>query len=718
MRGVAPVGAKPKSRRSQTQSPEHREGGVPPPPVQGIFKAAVERCPPESKGLPQGFQRVIIEGVSPEIDSGRFPIKRVVGETVEVQAFVFGDGHDVIRARLKYRHETASDCQYVDLEPQVEDRWTGSFPVSAPGFYFYTVEGWVDPFATWLRDLQKKATAGQDLHVELLSGAELVQTAARSAAQNAAELQHMADVLRSDRPAEARLPVTQDKRLAALMELYGERSVAQYQRELRVWVDPPLARFSAWYEMFPRSAGRPGQHGTFKDVEAQLPRIANMGFDILYLPPIHPIGKSFRKGKNGKVLAGEDQGSTESRPTDVPGSPWAIGSEEGGHKSVHPQLGTLEDFRSLVQRAIEHKIEIALDIAFQCSPDHPYVKEHPEWFRIRPDGSIQYAENPPKKYQDIYPFNFECDDWKALWLELKSIFEFWMDQGVRIFRVDNPHTKPLPFWEWCIGELKRARTDVIFLSEAFTRRKVMYYLAKAGFSQSYNYFPWRNTKYELTQYLNELTHSDIREFFHASLWVNTPDILTQYLQYGGRPAFIARLVLAATLGASYGVYGPPFELCINEGREFGSEEYLNSEKYEIRQWDLKSPGSLEGLIARVNRIRRENLPLQSDWSLEFHDVDNEQVIAYSKSDQNHDNIIVTVVSLDPHHVHSGWLRIPLERWGLSRTATYQVHDLLTDARYLWTGERNYVELNPRLVPAHIFRLRRYVRTERDFDYYM
>jgi starch synthase (maltosyl-transferring) len=488
-----------------------------------------------------------------------------------------------------------------------------------------------------------------------------------------------------------------------------ERFITLYDKNLTVVVDPVKARYSTWYEMFPRSwAAVPGAHGTFKDCEARLPYIAEMGFDVVYLPPIHPIGRTNRKGKNNQPLA---------EPGDV-GSPWAIGAAEGGHKAVHPKLGTLEDFRHFVARARENNLEVALDIAFQGSPDHPYVREHPAWFRWRPDNTVQYAENPPKKYEDIYPFDFETEDWQALWEELKSIVTFWIEQGVRIFRVDNPHTKPFRFWEWLISEIKRDHPEVFFLAEAFTRPKAMYRLAKLGFSQSYNYFAWRNTRWELTQYLTELTRTGVREYFRPNLWPNTPDILTEYLQFGGRPAFLIRLVLAATLGASYGIYGPAFELCESLPREPGSEEYLNSEKFEIRYWDIRRPDSLKDFIARVNRIRRENAALQRDWSLEFYPVDNEQLICYAKFSEDRANIILTVVNLDPHHTQGGWLELPLGALGLDPGQPYQVHDLLGEARFLWHGPRNYVELDPKTAPAYIFRLRRRVRTERDFDYYL
>jgi starch synthase (maltosyl-transferring) len=487
------------------------------------------------------------------------------------------------------------------------------------------------------------------------------------------------------------------------------RRMTFYPKTLQVVVEPVKARFSAWYEMFPRSGGPvPGVHGTFADCEARLPYIAGMGFDVLYLPPIHPIGTTHRKGRNNAPVCG---------PGD-PGSPWAIGAGAGGHTAVHPELGTLDAFVKFLRQAESHGLKVAMDLAFQCSPDHPYVREHPEWFRRRPDGTIQFAENPPKKYEDIYPLDFECEDRAALMDELKRVVLYWVEHGVRIFRVDNPHTKPLVFWEWLIGEVKRTHPDVIFLAEAFTRPKVMHRLAKLGFSQSYTYFAWRNTAWEIERYFTQLTRTDLVEFFRPSLWPNTPDILTEYLQTGGRPAFIARLALAATLGANYGIYGPAFELCENQAREPGTEEYLNSEKYEIRTWDIDSPDSIKELIARINRIRRDNPALQSDRRLRFHPVDNEQLICYSKHTADYSNVILVVVNLDPHHTHSGWLELPLAELGLEAGTPFQVHDLLSDARYLWHSRRNFIELNPQVAPAHIFRVRRKIRTERDFDYYL
>jgi starch synthase (maltosyl-transferring) len=657
----------------------------------------------------EGRNRVIIEGVTPEIDAGRFPIKRIVGEETVVEADILADGHDALSCALLYRKEGDATWDEVPMEPLGNDRWRASFSVQELGRYRYTLMGWIDHFKTWSRDLAKRVEAGQDVSVDLLIGAELVEGARKRAPSTHAEwLSTFAEALRAGGAEGARQALSPE--LARLMSICGERRFATtYDKELAIVVDRERARFGAWYELFPRSSSAvPGHHGTFKDLEERLPYVASMGFDVLYLPPIHPIGRSFRKGRNNSTVVGLDD----------PGSPWAIGSAEGGHKAIHPELGTLQDFRHLMECAAQYGLELALDIAFQCAPDHPYVTEHPEWFRRRPDGTIQYAENPPKKYQDIYPFDFETEQWRELWEELKSVVQFWVDQGVRIFRVDNPHTKPFPFWEWLIGEIKRDCPEAIFLAEAFTRPKVLYGLAKLGFTQSYNYFPWRNTKWELTQYLTELTQTPVREFMRPILWPNTPDILPEYLQFGGRPAFMARLILAATLGPSYGIYGPAYELCENRPLAPGREEYLDSEKYEIKSWDIDRPDSLRELIGRVNQIRRENLAFRANHNLRFHEVDNDQIIAYSKSSEDGSNVVLVVVGLEPHYKQSGFITLPLQDLGIDPHQPYQAHDLLTDARYLWHGTRNYVELNPRTVPAHIFVIRRRVRTEHDFDYYL
>ncbi|HXV83515.1 MAG TPA: alpha-1,4-glucan--maltose-1-phosphate maltosyltransferase [Candidatus Binatia bacterium] len=657
----------------------------------------------------QGRSRVVIENVKPEIDCGRFFAKRTVGERMTVEADIFADGHDALSALLLYRKEGVSSWIETPMEPLVNDRWRGTFQVNEIGNYDYTVTAWVDRFKSWRQGFAKKVEAAQEVALDLFAGAELVEQAAeRAAGEDLKSLKQFATTLRGD--SSAAIQNGLNNALAALMEKYPDRRWATvYDKELRVNVDRSKARFSAWYELFPRSwAGSTAKHGTLRDCIAHLPYVAEMNFDVLYLPPIHPIGTSFRKGKNNALTA---------QPDDV-GSPWAIGGKEGGHKAIHPQLGSLADFKRLVEEAKKLDIEIALDIAFQCTPDHPYVTQHPDWFRKRPDGSIQYAENPPKKYQDIYPIDFESDDWEALWNELKSVMEFWCEQGVRIFRVDNPHTKAFSFWEWAIAEIKNKYPDALFLAEAFTRPKVMYRLAKLGFSQSYTYFSWRNTKAELTQYFTELTQTEVSDFFRPHLWPNTPDILTEYLQFGGRPAFMARLVLAAMLGANYGIYGAAFELGENLPREPGSEEYLNSEKYEIKNWNLDQSGSLKELISSVNRIRRENRALHRDRNLRFHPVDNPEIIVFSKTTDDLSNVIVVAVNLDPHHTQAGWVELSTKDLGLDPEQPYQMHELLTGARYLWHGARNFVQLDPQSVPAQIFRVRHRLRREQDFDYFM
>jgi starch synthase (maltosyl-transferring) len=670
---------------------------------------------PTLANLEAGRSRVQIEGVAPQVDQGRFAAKRVVGDSVEVRARVFADGHDMLGGRVLFRHQSEQDWNEVELTPLVNDWWQGAFPVRKLGRYLFTIEAWIDRFATWRRDLHKRVAAGQDVAVDLLAGAQIVREHLPVATPDERPaLESFARQLEQpeNQPGERarRVEIALSPHLADLMSRHSDRRFAtRYDRELPIEVDRQLAQFSTWYELFPRSCSpTPGRHGTLADCAARLRYVAEMGFDVFYLPPIHPIGQSFRKGKNNAVTAA---------PDDV-GSPWAIGAAEGGHKAIHPDLGTLDDFRRLVALAKDLGVEIALDIAYQCAPDHPYVAAHPNWFRQRPDGTIQYAENPPKKYQDIYPFDFESEDWQNLWEELKSVLLFWSDEGVRVFRVDNPHTKSLAFWEWVIAEVKAVYPETIFLAEAFTRPAVMYRLAKAGFTQSYTYFTWRNTKSDITSYFTELTRPPVSEFFRPNLWPNTPDILNEYLQYGGRPAFMARYVLAATLGASCGIYGPAFELCVGQPREPGSEEYLDSEKYQIRHWDWDAGHSLRPFLTLVNQIRRENPALHGDLSLRFHPTDNDQLICYSKRTADGGNIVVAVVNLDPHHTQAGWIELPLEEFGVESDRPFQAHDLLGGGRFLWQGSRNYVELDPHVVPAHIFRLRKRVRTESQFEYFL
>lgn len=655
--------------------------------------------------------RVVIENVVPQVDGGLFPIKRVVGEKVDVKADIFVDGNDLLFCELLFRKEVDSQWSAAPMKPAVNDRWQGSFPVEEIGFYRYTVRAWVDRFRSWRRDFERKLRAGLDVSVDFRIGIDLILESLKGAEPTtAADLKRHVEAMENAAGIEEGFMIALGEDLSMLMARCPRMRSATYAKELGVVVDREKALHSTWYEMFPRSRwqGETGDHGTFRDCEKRLSYIAEMGFDVLYLPPIHPIGFTHRKGRNN---------SPGANPGD-PGSPWAIGSSEGGHKSIHPLLGTLADFRRFMEKAGSFGLEIALDLAFQCSPDHPYVGEHPEWFRKRPDGSVQYAENPPKKYEDIYPLNFETDQWQGLFEELKSVVLFWIDQGVRIFRVDNPHTKPFYFWEWLIGDIRKSFPEVIFLAEAFTRPKVMHRLAKLGFTQSYTYFAWRNTKWEITRYFQELIESPTREFYRPNLWTNTPDILAEYLQTGGRPAFMARAVLAATLGANYGIYGPAFELCQSSARDFGSEEYLDAEKYEIKHWQVDDPSSLRGFIGRLNLIRRENPALQSDWSLRFHETDNEQILCYSKHTEDKTNTVVVVVNLDPHHGHGAWIHLPVADMGLDPGEGYQMHDLLGGGRFLWHGNRNYLEIEPRISPAFVFLIRRRLRTERDFEYFM
>ena len=658
-----------------------------------------------------GRERVIIENPSPAVDGGVFPAKRVAGDLVQIEADIFADGHDLISAIVLHREDTAKEWTEVRMRPLVNDRWRAEITVGQLGFHRYSIVAWIDHFLTWHRDLEKRVDGGateDELALQLRIGLGYIRAAAeRAKGRDRRKLDAVIAALDADDPVADRIEDVWSEDLLALMWRNAERKFAtKLDRELLIEIDRPRAAFSTWYELFPRStASEPGKHGTFRDVEAQLPRVAKMGFDILYLPPIHPIGEMFRKGKNNRVTA---------EAGDV-GSPWAIGGKEGGHKSLHPQLGSMEDFERLVSKAKDHGLELAMDIAFQAAPDHPYVAEHPDWFLSRPDGTIQYAENPPKKYQDIYPFYFETDEWQPLWAELRDVFAYWAAKSVRVFRVDNPHTKPLPFWQWVINDLKREWPDLIFLAEAFTRPKIMYRLAKAGFTQSYTYFAWRNTKHELTEYFEEVSKPPVSDFFRPNAWPNTPDILTEFLQSGGRAAFVQRLVLAATLSASYGIYGPAYERGVHLPREHGSEEYLDSEKYEVKHWPPVDD-DLTDFIGVVNKIRRENISLQQNATLTFHPTDNEQVLCYSKTAG--ENALVMVVNLDPHHPHSTWIDLDLEALQLQPDRTYQVHDLLTGARHSWHGPRNFVKLDPNVVSAHIFRIRRRVRTERDFEYFL
>lgn len=660
--------------------------------------------------MDNGASRVVIENVRPQIDCGRFPAKRALGEAVEVSADVFADGHDRLAVFLEYWREGDGGPVARPMEHAGNDRWTASFTVEAMRRYGFTVAAWVDRYASWLDLLGKKHRAGMDLSVDLADGAHMLRRAAGRAELGQREaLLGLAESLESPQSGDAAVEAASDQVIAGIMSRLPEPgAVTRHARELSVEPQPAKAAFSTWYELFPRSTGPGTTHGTFADVERLLPEIAGMGFDVLYLPPIHPIGETHRKGKNN---------APEAEPGE-PGSPWGIGSQAGGHTAVHPGLGTLEDFGRLLQTARDkYGMDLALDIAFQCSPDHPWVRERPQWFRRRADGSIRHAENPPKVYQDIYPIDFESGDWENLWAALRDVFLFWAEQGVRFFRVDNPHTKSLRFWEWCLGQVRERYPDTVFLSEAFTRPRVMYRLAKAGFTQSYTYFTWRNTKAELTAYMRELVEKAPRDYFRPNFWPNTPDILPEYLQYGGRPAFLIRYILAATLSSNCGVYGPAFELCENKAIAPGSEEYDASEKYEIRDWDRDKAGNLKALIARINAIRRENAALQSTWNIKFYEAENDFILFYAKWAKDHDEVLLMAVNLDPHHKQSAWVHLPLGEFGVAENQSYMVHDLIGDDTFIWQGPRNYIELDPHMLPGRIFRLKKRMKRETDFDYF-
>lgn len=665
--------------------------------------------------------QIIIENVSPEIDCGRYPIKRVTGDCLQVEADIFRDGHDLISAALLYRFadtpaesatpaksrskktaaDTAVSWSEVPFEPVINDRWKAEFPVYQVGRCFYTIEAWSDRFGTWHHDMVKRVEATQVSSSDVLEGLAIANDIL-TRINNAQETARVTALINAAEPIAVSNPIEAgrlflDAEVVSILNRYPDRSNATRYRELEVVVDVDQARFAAWYEFFPRSQSPdPSRSGTFQDAIRQLPRVAQMGFDVVYLPPIHPIGRSNRKGPNNTLNPG---------PFD-PGSPWAIGNENGGHKSIDPSLGTFEDFDQFVKAATEQGISVALDFAIQCSPDHPYVKSHPEWFFVRPDGTIKYAENPPKKYQDIYPINFYNSNKEALWEELKSIVTFWISHGVKIFRVDNPHTKPFPFWQWLISEIKKDYPEVTFLAEAFTRPKVMRELAKMGFSQSYTYFTWRTARWELIEYLTELTQSEMKEYYRGNLWPNTPDILHDFLQKGGIPAFKLRLVLAATLSSLYGIYSG-YELGINVPIREGSEEYYNSDKYQVNYYDWTKPENFSQFIARVNKIRHENRALHLYDNLAFYRADdNEQIVVYGKMTPAKDNIILVVVNLDPNNVQSAWVGVPYWDWGVRSGESYQVYDLLTDTAYTWSGEYNFVQLDPRTQPAHIFQIRR------------
>jgi len=647
----------------------------------------------------RAFPSAVIENLQPLVAGGRYPIKRVVGEDLVVEADIFKDGHDVVAAVLKWRilgkrHWRETPMTFVD-----NDRWRGVCTLYDSAIYEYTVEAWTDTFRGWQREFTAKFEAGvSPLRSEAMEGAGLLKAAAQRAHDPAdsARLRELSERICTVANSEIN-DIAQSRELEVLMATYPDRSGAtQYAPPPRVIVDRPAAQIGAWYEFFPRSAeGRGDRGSTFRDCLPRIDDVKAMGFDVIYFPPIHPIGHTNRKGRNNSITC--ELGD--------PGVPWAIGTEAGGHKAVEPALGTLADFDWLQKEVRKRGMEIALDFAINCSPDHPYVKEHPDWFYKRPDGSIKYAENPPKKYEDIYPLNFRCENWRELWAEMKNIVLFWAEHGVRIFRVDNPHTKPVAFWEYLVTGVRDKYPDAVFLAEAFTRPKMMKALAKAGFTQSYTYFTWRNSKRELTEYFTELTQTEMSEYFRANLWPNTPDILPFVLQDGGRPAFMTRVALAATLSPLYGIYSG-YELCENKALP-DREEYLDSEKYQWKERDWNAPGNIKDWIARLNKIRKENRALQFYDNLRFYGADNDAILFYGKMTAARDNIIFVIVNLDPHRKQSAYVDVPIDQFGQMEGDIYQMHDLLSDARYIWRGRRNYVELDPEIQPAHIFRVRRW-----------
>ena len=639
--------------------------------------------------------RIVIENVMPQLDGGIYPIKRIVNQTVNVSADVFSDGHDVIECCVKFKHENDKKWQEVRMNPTSNDNWNASFKVEKQGFYTYFVEGWVDYALNWQHGTERKIQDNQYVKSELLEGAEYVRAILDFADSKEKDyLNTLVYYFTTEHEYDNAIREATSSYLHQIFKKYPIRFLENKSLELKVYVDRKKALFSTWYEFFPRSASaEEGKHGTFKDCERLLPRVASMGFDTLYFPPIHPIGEVNRKGKNN---------ATNAELGDV-GSPWGIGSQYGGHKSTHPELGSVDDFKSLVKKAKELGIEVAMDYALQAAPDHPYVKDFPQWFKWRPDGTVQYAENPPKKYQDIQPIYFESSDWKNLWKELLDVALFWIEEcGVRIFRVDNPHTKPFYFWGWLIGEIKKKHPDVLFLAEAFTRPKIMNELAKQGFTQSYTYYTWRNSKRELTDYVEELTQSEQKEFYRPNFWPNTPDINPGHLQHGNESIHLQRYFLAATLSSSVGIYGPVFEYQISEPLAPGKEEYLNSEKYEYFKWDWDRQNKITTLISRINNFRNEHASLQQTNNIEFCPTNNDQVLSYYKFDDDKQDQTLMVVSLDSNYTVQSMVLLPQE---LRNNLPLKITDLITGNSYVWESEWNFIELSADL-PFHLFKVER------------
>jgi len=636
--------------------------------------------------------RAVIENVSPLVSGGKHAIKRVKGDKLSIEADVFADGHDVINSWLFAKHKNEKKWKATPLEYVVNDRWRVEFIAEKEGEYSYYIEAWVDYALNWQHELRRKVKAGQNVEVELLDGLQYLKNLKKLTGTEKKFVSQCTSAFENKNNYDEALNLAQGKELEFLFRKYPYRTFSTKSPEFRLWVDRERAGFSAWYEFFPRSSGKSKKHGTLNDAVKRLPYVRDMGFDVVYLPPIHPIGFNHRKGKNN---------STKSNKDDV-GSPWAIGSKFGGHKDIHPELGSVQDLKSFVKTANKLGMELAMDFAIQCAPDHPYVKEHPQWFKWRPDGTVQYAENPPKKYQDILPINFECEDWENLWNELLSIPMFWIDQGVKIFRVDNPHTKPYRFWEWLIAKVHSKHPDVIFLAEAFTRPKVMHQLAKVGFTQGYTYFTWRNNKHELSQYITEL-QTECRDFFRPNFWPNTPDILPFELQQPNEASYLFRFFLAATLSSNYGMYGPVFENMVYQSVP-GKEEYWNSEKYQIEKHSWEIDNKLKQVIKLVNEIRNNHPALQNTFNTKLCAIDNEQIIAYFKADEKAQDFMLFTVNMDPYYKQSGWVEVPIQELNIDPDSTYMVKDLITQSSYEWKGAWNFVELNPHGLPFHCFQI--------------
>ncbi|NVJ46846.1 MAG: alpha-1,4-glucan--maltose-1-phosphate maltosyltransferase [Cytophagia bacterium] len=643
--------------------------------------------------MKSGQRRVVIENVSPEINCGQHAAKRVVGQSFEVSADLLADGHDVLNAHIKYKHEKARSWKYAPMKLGENDNWSGSFEVEKQGLYEYTVEAWVDYPLTWQHNIERKIDDNQYVNVELEDGIQYLKDAKKKSKVDKDYLDQLIAAFANPDEYNMAIKEAQSERLHDIFWANPSKKFATtYEKQLPLYVDRQKALYSTWYEFFPRStAKKAGQHGTFKDVLDIIPLVAKQGFDVIYFPPIHPIGTAHRKGKNN---------TTTALPEDV-GVPWAIGNKEGGHKDILPELGTLDDFKEVIRVAGEHGIEIAMDFALQCSPDHPYVKEHPSWFKWRPDGTVQYAENPPKKYQDIYPIYFESDDWENMWEEFVGITLFWNELGIKIFRVDNPHTKPFGFWEYLIAQVKKVDADVLFLAEAFTKPKTMQRLAKIGFSQGYTYYTWRSSKAEIIEYMNELTKGPMKDYFRPNFWPNTPDINPWMLQGGNENLYTVRHMMAATLSSNFGMYGPVYEQ-IEHAPVIGKEEYLNSEKYEVRHWDWTKVTKLSTLIAKINKIRKEHTALQETNNIDFCQIDNDRILSYFKQSQDKSDNLLFAVNLDPYNRQGGWVQVPKYKMGLSNEQPIRVTDLITGNSYIWNQEWNYVELDPYQIPYHIF----------------